>query len=96
MKKNHKEESHRSLIRFVADKIGNWHRPSKYIEYIKNNYDVEVSPSSVTKSIGSRCSRLQADERLAVGIATKLLDACYHDSGLASFWLSRASKSKLR
>ena len=85
-----REDSHRTLIQIVARKIGHHHKPQDYIQRIKDEYDVEVSNSSVTKAIGSLYSRLRADEERAIGHAKNLLDACYHDSGLALFWLAKA------
>jgi aminoglycoside phosphotransferase family enzyme len=88
---NNREQTHKDLCQLVARKIGNFHRPATYIDYIKEHYDIEVSNASVCKSLGSTISRLQADEPRAVEYAKKLLEQCYYDKALASFVLSKAA-----
>jgi hypothetical protein len=88
---NNKEETHKELIQLVARKMGSHHRPQDYIQRIKDEYDIDVSNSSVTKAIGSLWSRLRSDEPKALDLAKRLLDACYHDKGLALYLISKGA-----
>ena len=88
-----KEQSHKDLLQLVARKIGSHHKPSTYISYIDEHYDIQVSSSSTTKALGSLYSRLKTDEPRAVEAGKKLLDLCYYDKGLASYVLSKAALS---
>ena len=88
---NNRELNHRELLQLVANTIGNHHRAATYINYIKENYDIEVSSSSTTKALGSLFSRLKTDEPKAVEIGKRLLEVCYFDKGLASYVLSKST-----
>jgi hypothetical protein len=88
---NNREETHRSLIQLVARKMGNHHKPSDYIQRIKDEYDIEVSNSSVTKAIGSLWSRLRSDEPELVVLGQKLLHACHHDKALAGYIVTKVA-----
>ena len=87
---NNNEPTHKELVQLVARKLGNHHRPATYIDYIKSEYDIEISNASVTKSLGSLYSRLKTDEPRAVEVGKQLLELCYYDKGLASYVLSKA------
>lgn len=84
------EESHRQLLQMVAMKIGHYHKPKVYIDYIKQNYDVDVSSSSTTKALGALYSRLRTEEPAALDLAKRLLDSCYQDRGLANYFVNKA------
>ena len=88
--KNEKQ-THKELVQLVARKLGNHHRPSRYIDYIKKEYDIDVSNASICKSLGSLYSRLRTDEPKAIEHGKRLLELCYYDKGLASYVVAKAA-----
>ena len=89
--KNNNEQTHKELVQLAARSIGNHHRPSTYIAFIKKEYDIDVSNASICKSPGSLSSRLRTDEPKAIEHGKRLLELCYYDKGLASYVVAKAA-----
>ena len=90
MSKQNREKTHKELIQIMAKKLGNYHKPAVYIKAIKDEYGVEVTNSSLTKSLGSFWSRLRTDESQLLEIGTTLLRACHNDRGLANYIINKS------
>ena len=93
MDNNKSEQTHKELLQLAACELGNYHRPSTYIEWVRDNYGIEPSSSSTTKALGAWSTRLRTDEARAVGVGKELLELCYYDKGLASYVLAKAGRA---
>lgn len=90
MSKPDKEQTHKDLIQLMARRLGNHHKPAVYIKAIKEEYGIEVTNSSLTKSLGSFWSRLRTDERELVKIGKRLIHACHNDKALAGYIVNKS------
>ena len=90
MSKPDKEQTHKDLIQLMARRLGNHHKPAVYIKAIKEEYGIEVTNSSLTKSLGSFWSRLRTDESQLLEIGKTLLRACHNDRGLANYIINKS------
>ena len=85
-----REQTHKDLIQLMGRRLGNHQKPCVYIQAIKDEYGIEVTNSSVTKSLGSYWSRLKTDESSLVEIGKRLLHACHNDIALASYIINKS------
>ena len=70
----------KEIIRMIARRDGDHHRPSYYKEAAKE-FGREVSSSSVTKSIGSWAIRSRKDPKPLLEKAARLYVLCDFDAG---------------
>ena len=90
MSETQNAKTHKEIIQMMAQRLGNHHKPCVYIKAIKDEYGIEVTNSSLTKSLGSFWSRLQTDESLLMEYGKKLLRLCHNDKGLASYIIAKS------
>jgi hypothetical protein len=80
----------RELIRYLARQHGGHHRPRWYIQRAKEEFNRDVSGSSVCKAIGRFTNRLQNDAQPLLAKAKDLYNACRFDAGYTRHILERA------
>ena len=79
----------REIIRMIARRDGDHHRPSYYKEAAKE-FGREVSSSSITKSIGNWKTRTRKDPKPLLDKASRLYVLCDFDAGYLRHIVERA------
>jgi hypothetical protein len=83
----------KELVRLVAKSDGFHLPPAYYRHEVKKRFDRQVTPATVTKSIGAYRTRLTLPEKVLVRKAKDLLMACHHDQSLAKAMVGKAAVS---
>ncbi len=84
----------KEMILAIAKRDGLSKPPHHYRDEVKKEFRKTVSPASVTKSVGSFSSRLQASEPEMLSKAKELLRACFFDTALAGAIIHRVFRSE--
>ena len=91
MVRDKKPKTQKEAILYVAEANGFYHRPSFYIDKVKEKYGMDVKNSQITRSLGTWVNRVNIDSNQVKKKCKELLSLVGYDYGLASscLWVSR-------
>lgn len=81
------------LIREIAEKHGNWHRPNFYIDEVERRTGHRVYHGTVISALGTHQSRAATTPAQLRAAASYLLDLCLGDRCLARWIVNTVADS---